>query len=361
MDIHSEYIGTATSTFENVSFTKEEDSGYHTSTPSSYECEDLSRQYFTPSTIRNITISSITREKQLDFNVLTPEANFILYQPCSHSTAYNASFAETPINKRGVKRPYPNEETIETPTSFIASKIKSLDVNENKENSKPSPVVYFDAIDRSLLLNNNEGQIASYPSTPVKRNCSNQSPCRRSVKKIAFATHSLSCETNGLLTTKPRIHSKAVRNILFRSERKKDIISKLSEAQYLPPIENIFNYLSNKDINNFCLVSKNWYNTWNLVSLNNKRKKAYFQSLKTVKENLENREKGTTPAKYDVKPKRHLKEIHNELKETPALPGSSPPGTPSYNRFRKFTKVRTYNYCLIHSKDLGHSLDSSLI
>lgn len=344
MDIHSSYVETASSTYENVSFGKAEDSGYHTSTPSSFECDELSKQYFNPSIITNITISSISRQKQLDFNHVTPDQNFILYQPCNHSPAYNVNLSDTPIIRRGVKRPYPNEEKIETPTSFIAGKIKSLDVN--KENSKPlSPVhsIYFDAIDRSLFRRHDEGQIASYPSTPVKRNCNKQSPCRKSGKKIQFVTHSLSCETNGLqYSNKPRIHSKAVRNILFRSERKIDVISKLLEEQYMPPIENIFNCLSNKDIHNFCLVSKNWNTTWNLVSHNNKRKQAYLESLKTAKENLENREKGQTPIKSAVKPKRYLKEIHNELNDNSViLPRRSPPGTPRTNRFKKFTKVGT--------------------
>ncbi|KOB79378.1 putative F-box only protein [Operophtera brumata] len=280
MDIHSNYVDAASSTYENVSFGKAEDSGYHTSTPSSLECDDLSNQYFNPSIITtNITISSITRQKQLDFNHKTPEQNFILYQPYSHSTAYNVNLTDTPIIRRGVKRPYSNEEKIETPTSFISGKIKSLDVN--KENSNPiSPVhsIYFDAIDRTL-------------------------------------------------------------NILFRSEHKVDVISKLLEEQYLPPIENIFNYLSNKDIHNFCLVSKNWNSTWNLVSHYNKRKQTYLESLKTAKENLENREKGLTPIKNVVKPKRHLKEIHNELNDNSViLPGRSPPGSPRTNRFKKFTK-----------------------
>lgn len=339
MEIHTDYGDNAPSTYDNVSFGKAEDSGYHTSTPS-FECDELSNQYFNPSIIRNITFSRVTRQKQLDFNV-TPEQNLILYQPCNHSTACNVNLSETPIIRRGVKRPYPNEEKIETPTSFIAGKIKSLDVNENKENSKPSPVnsIYFDAIDKSFFLHD-EGQIASYPSTPVKRNCSKQSPCRKSGKKIHFSTHSLSCETNGLqYSNKPRVHSKAVRNILFKSERKIDVISKLLEAQYLPPIEKIFNYLTNKDIQNFCLVSKNWNNTWNLVSHNSKRKQAYFTSLKIAKENLENREKGVTPVKNYVKPKRYLKEIHNELNDNPVIPGRSPPGTPRTNRFKNFTKV----------------------
>lgn len=354
MDILPDYVEIASSTYENVSFSKAEDSGYHTSTPSSFECDELSNQYFNPSIITNITISSITRQKPLDFNHVTPEQNFILYQPCNHSTACNVNLSETPIIRRGVKRPYPCEEKIETPTSFIAGKIKNLVVNENKENSKPkTPVhsIYFDAIDRSLFLHHDEGQIASYPSTPVKRNCNKQSPCRKSGKKIQFSTHSLSCETNGLqYSNKPRIHSKAVRNILFRSEPKIDIISRLLEAQYLPPIENIFNHLSNKDIHNFCLVSKNWNNTWNLVSYSNKRKQAYLASLKIAKENLENREKGVTPIKNGVKPKRYLKEIHNELNDNPVIPGRSPPGTPRTNRFKKFTKVfNTFSYSCTQS------------
>lgn len=350
MEIHPEYVEPAASalSYENVSFSKGEDSGYHTFTPGSLECAEISREYLDQSVSQAIT--GITGQIQFGYFQVTPEVNIHLSRRYTHSTANNESLSETPPHRRGCKRPHSSttekidSNFVPTPTSFIAGKIKSLDVNENKENAEilsPVSSQYSEKFRRHLHQHDLE-QILAYPTTPVKKNCK-RSPCRRSGRQPNFIIHSLSCETNGLQSkNNPRAPCKAVRTINFWPDQKIDIVKKLyHEAVAVPPVMQILSYLSNEDIRNFSLVSEVWNNIWKSVSDNNRKKKEYEGYLKTVKENQENRDKGVTPKMTNIKLARHLREIQNEINDNPSkiLSRASPPVSPRTNRFRKFTKV----------------------
>lgn len=347
MEIHSEYVESTASalSYENVNFSKGEDSGYHTFTPGSLDCGEISRDYLDQSVSKAIT--SITGQIQIGYFQVTPEVNIHLSRRYAHSTTNNESVSETPPYRRACKRPHSSTteklegNSVPTPTSFIAGKIKNLDVSDNKENSEIiSPVISqcSEKFKRHLYQHDLE-QILSYPTTPVKKNCK-RSPCRRSGRQSNFIIHSLSCETNGLQSkSNPKAPCKAVRTINFWPDQKVDIIKKLyHDAVAVPPIMQILSYLSNEDIHNFSLVSQAWNNIWKSVSDKNRKKKEYEGFLKTAKENQENKNKGVTPKATAFKLVRHLREIHNEMHDNSMKIPCSPPVSPRSNRFRKFTK-----------------------
>lgn len=345
MEIHSEYDEPSVSalSYENVSFSKTEDSGYHTLTPKSIECVELSNDYLDQSVI---TSQAITGQIQFGYFHITPEVNIHLSRRYSHSTANSDALLGTPPYRR--KRPHSStteksdSNSVPTPTSFISGKIRSLDVNENKENTEIlSPVISQCPENLKRHLFDYE-QILTYPRTPVKKNCL-RSPCRKSARRSHFLIHSLSCDSNGLQN---KSKAKAVRTINFWPDQKVDIIKQLYyDKVVIPPVMQILGYLSNEDIHNFTLVSEDWKNIWKSVGGKNNKKKEFVGYLKTVKENQENKDKGVTPKANHVKLERHFREIHNEVYENPVkvTSASSPPVSPRTNRFRKFTKVM----CLI--------------
>ncbi|XP_004930191.1 uncharacterized protein LOC101746725 [Bombyx mori] len=338
MEIPSNYEkSTQPAIFIDISLCKNEESGYHTLTPGSIEASNLSSDYFEQSILANN--KRITGQ----IRYITPETN-----QCNRPSVILNDITGTPLPRRGLKRSYQDIETLElpyspipTPTSLIAGQIRNLYVNENKENSSRSlNAINIDRANNLTkhLLQGHES--ASYPITPVKRNCKTN-PCRKSAKKLNFVTHSLSCEMRELQqVNRPRALVEAVKTVLFKPNN--DIIQRLYEGNVIPPIATILNYLSNEDINNFILVSATWAEVWTSVS-DSERKVAYEQYLKNAKENQENGQKivhknierkNTFSAKIGC-----LREIHNELNNSKIVPTPrSPPGTPKSNRFKKFTK-----------------------
>lgn len=321
----------------SYSLCKTDDSGYHTSlTPGSLGCSEISGEYLDHSVFPNKTCS--TRP------YIPSEVNIVYNRPIK----VPKETIDTPLLRPGVKRSYQKSESsdftfspIPTPTTLIAGKIQSLDVNENKENScrKIHEVVSDYSSNRKLRYYDHES--ASYPITPVKKNCK-LNPCRKSAKKLNFVTHSLSCEPQELLlTTKKRSQLASARTVLFQPEKKFDILRLLyKNGNAMPPISTIFNYLSNEDIYNMKLVSATWAEIWESVS-DKKRKQEYEEYIKSIRENQENRNKKGRETQFKNKMKIGcFREIHNELyHNTVCSTPISPPGTPKSERFKKFTKV----------------------
>ncbi|KAH9636548.1 hypothetical protein HF086_014809 [Spodoptera exigua] len=338
MDVHPEYVETAKSilSFDNRSYFKAEDSGYHTSyTP---EHSGLSSGFLDQSVVNTTAFID-----QIKVEYVTPESTYRHNQlkPRNDNT-------ETPPSRRAVKRPYSSVEsakqTIPTPTTWIAGKIQSLEVNEDKENSTlsiPSDSSHSSGNTRLIYRLNICEQKFSYPITPIKRNCK-LSPCRKSGRKLDFVIHSLSCDTHELESVPKQVSQTKIGNsqpILARPDQKIDILGLLNQKCAIPPLKHIFKYLNNDDICNFCSVSSTWNDIWNLHN-NDQKKQEIRKHLKNVKENQENcikdiNSRNKTTKVFDG----CLREIHNELHEYPM---NSTPISPQYsprtNRFRKFIK-----------------------
>lgn len=342
MDVHSDYVESAKSilSFENINYYKAEDSGYHTSfTPGSLERSEISSGFLEESVVATTGFID-----QIHVDYVTPEGTYRY----SQLKPRNDNCVDTPPPRRGVKRPYSSVEsnkqtkTIPTPTTWIAGKIQNLEVNEDKENTTSIPSESSHSTEKNTRyiyrLNICE-QKFSYPITPVKRNC-RSSPCRKSGRKLDFVIHSLSCEKRELQPV-PRQTSqtKIGQPILARPDQKIDILRLLNQRCAIPPLKNIFQYLSNEDICNFCSVSSTWNDIWNLHN-SNEKKQEVRKYLKSAKANQENCAKDTsTKVKGTKFYDGCLKEIHNEINDNPVKTTKSPQYSPRTNRFRKFIKV----------------------
>lgn len=350
MELHTEYVGSSklASSFENINYYKAEDSGYHTSyTPGSLEHSDLSSDF--------LEQSLSPRTAYLD---LTPDLNLRLQRRCAPLKPRNDISTDTPPPRRGIKRPHPSNEsvkqtqvtTIPTPTTLIAGKIESLEVNEDKENTTicipPQSPHTAKSNTRYIYRLKIPEQILPFPITPVKRNCKT-SPCK-SAKKLDFADfaiHSLSCRKHELQPI-PEEFAKVqvLQPILARPNQKIDILSLLHHRCAAPALKNIFEYLNNEDSHNLCLVSDSWLQIWEKYTSKDK-KNDVREYLKTAKENQENVTKQSAPQEKSTKHYGgYLKEIHNEITEPVNNALISPPHSPKTNRFRKFTKVSNNNY-----------------
>lgn len=336
----------------NASYWKNEDSGYHTSyTPGSIESSQLLNENVDGAIIQGqIRITEIPS----DYGS-TPASNFHLARTYRRTPLSIRSrienIPESPVNRRGVKRPYQYDDDIShsstsTPTTKIAGGIQKLKVTDNNTPGQRSITVssvHSDYSTASDIFHPNEyAPSLSYPTTPIKKICLTScklSPSKRSSKKSTFTIHSLSCETRGVI--KQRSHSKVVRTIQFMPDQKIDIIQMLYAREgAIPPVTKILSYLSNEDIQTFCLVSPLWSNIWN--DLGTSKKKRYKNYLKEKKDNQEN---STVQAKRDYNrcEIRSVTEVHNVMNaHTVASSPRSPPGTPKTNKFKKFTKVNKY-------------------
>lgn len=347
MDVHSEYVETAKSilSFDSINYFKAEDSGYHTSfTPGSLEHSELSSEFIDQSVAAT---TAFIDKIQVDY--VTPEATYRY----SQLKPRNDNCNDTPPPRRAVKRPYSSVEStkqttnIPTPTTWIAGKIQSLEVNEDKENSSISL-----SSESSHSTGKNKRYICrlnicdkkfSYPITPIKRNCS-LSPCRKSGRKLDFVIHSLSCDQHELQPVS-QIKTELTPPILARPDQKIDILRLLNQKCAIPPLKNIFRYLSYEDICNFVSVSNTWRNIW--ISHNsNEKKEGLKKHLKSVKENQENCAKDSKTRIRSTKLYGGcLSEIRNAIHNNPV---SSTPINPQYsprtNRFRKFIKVCIWTY-----------------
>lgn len=356
MEVQPDVFESATPglSYSNASYWKNEDSGYHTSfTPGSIESSQLSNENIDPSVIQGqIRIAEIPS----DFGS-TPASNFHLARRCLRTPMNVRSrienIPESPIARRGIKRPYQHDDDVSysstsTPTTKIAGGIQKLKVTENNTPSQTSLTVssvhssYSYSAASDLFHLNDYVPNLSYPTTPVKKICQTScklSPSKRSAKKINFAIHSLSCETRGVVKVRP--HSKVVRTIHFRPDQKIDIVSMLYNNEgAIPPVTKILSYLSNEDIQTFCLVSPLWRDIWN--DLGTLKKKEYKIFLKEIKDNQENKIE-LTRRNSDANQIRSMKEVHNVLNaHVVASYPRSPPGTPRTNKFKKFTKVNKY-------------------
>nr|XP_021188864.2 uncharacterized protein LOC110375164 [Helicoverpa armigera] len=348
MDVHSDYVENARSilSFDNLNYYKAEDSGYHTSyTPGSLEHSELSSAFLDQS-----VVATTAYIDQIQVDYVTPEAAYRYGQ----LKPRNDNCTNTPPPRRAAKRPYSSVEstkqasTIPTPTTWIAGKIQSLEVSEDKENtttSTPSETSHSTGRHKRFIYRLNIcEQKFSYPITPVKRNC-RLSPCKKSGRKLDFVIHSLSCDRHELPTVPKQILQPTLgepQPVLARPNQKIDILGLLNQKCAIPPLKNIFRYLSNEDICNFCAVSSTWNDIWN--SHNSIEKKLEIRKyLKSADENRENRAKQCRSSRiikgtrlYDA----CLKDINNDMNDYPV---SSTPSSPQYsprtNRFRKFMKT----------------------
>ncbi|XP_023939466.2 uncharacterized protein LOC112046873 [Bicyclus anynana] len=363
MDIHSEYMEPVTPglTYDNVAYWKTEDSGYHTSyTPESLECSEIRSENFNPTIFKSQI--GFTGQFQVGCYDIQSDVNFRpTLQFSTGIIRSKESYSESPQNRRGVKRSYNGEPenrdninygTIPTPTSIIAGGLCKLRFSDKKFNATYSSLS-LDSADRLTgdLCSRNDHTHTPYPTTPIKKvcrsNCKIISPLnpRKPAKKLNFAMHSLSCDTQALQPViKPvKSQNNAIKAYKFRPNQKIDIIKMLyQEAHVLPPVMKIFDYLSNEDIYRFTLVSPVWQRVWEDVSKAKAKKQEYLHYLKDVRDNQEN--KTTTPKSTDANQIRPLMEIHNVLNNHNSLVKSistpiSPPGTPKTIRFKRFTKA----------------------
>lgn len=336
----------------NSNYWKNEDSGYHTSfTPCSIESSQLLNENIDSAIIQGqIRIAEIHSDYGSN-----SASNFHLARKYRRTPISIRSrienIPESPINRRGVKRPYQYDVDVSysstsTPTTKIAGGIQKLKVTDNNTPSQRSLTVssvHSDYSTASDIFHPKEYvPNLSYPTTPIKKICQTScklSPSKRSAKKINFTIHSLSCETRGVI--KQRIKPKVVRTIQFMPDQKIDIVWMLYDHEgAIPPVTKILSYLSNEDIQAFRLVSPLWWDIWN--DLGTSKKKQYKNYLKEIKDNQENI---TVQARRnsDGNQIRSLTDVHNIMNaQVVASSPRSPPGTPRTNKFKKFTKVNKY-------------------
>ncbi|CAH2102536.1 unnamed protein product [Euphydryas editha] len=359
MDIHADIVEPVTPTlsYENISYWKTEDSGYHTSR--SLENSEISGDNLKHS-IFNGKIS-ITGQFQVDCFDLSKEVRFS--PRLKYNTGFikaNESYSESPQNRRGVKRAHQVElensdvsySSVPTPTSVIAGGLRKLRCTDNyKLNVSCSSVnlSHTNSLETELCSNNDHIHPA-YPTTPVKKNCRNSCKLRSPLKsrrqqrfwrdRDNFAIHSLSCETQALQPiTKPAKPNDKVSLFQYKPNQKIDIIKMLYlHANVMPPIMKIFNYLSHEDVFNFTLVSQLWQKVWEDVSRVKTKKQEYMHFLKNARENQEN--KMSTPKNNYKNQIRPLMEIHNIQNNCPQVCSqNSPPGSPGTIKFKRYTKA----------------------
>lgn len=358
MDIHTDIVEPVTPSlsYDNISYWKTEDSGYHTL--GSLENSEISGDNFKHA-IFNGQIS-ITGQFQVDCFDLSKEVS--VSPRLKYSTGFtktNESYIDSPQNRRGIKRVYQQEQensdvsysSVPTPTSIIAGGLRKLRCTENnKFNVSCSPVSlsHKNFLEPELCSFNNHLHV-SYPTTPVKKNCRNgcklRSPLnsRRQFKfwkdRDNFEIHSLSCETQVLQPIAKPAKPNENNVFKYKPNQKIDIIKMLYlDACAMPPIMKIFNYLSHEDIYNFTLVSQVWQRVWEDVSKVKTKKQEYVRFLKNARENQEN--KMSTPKNNCIKQIRPLMEIHNiQSNYHQVCTQNSPPGSPSTIKFRRYTKV----------------------
>lgn len=346
----------------NASCWKNEDSGYHTSfTPGSIESSQLSNENIDSSFIQGkIRIAGIPS----DYGS-TPAANFRLARKYRRTPIIIRSrvenIPESPITRRGVKRPYQYDDddvsysSTSTPTTKIAGGIQKLKVTDNNTPSQKNlsvSSIHSDYSSASDIFHPKEYiPNLSYPTTPVKKICQTScklSPSKRSAKKNNFTIHSLSCEARGVLKQQP--NPKVVRTIQFVPDQKIDIVWRLYDHEgAIPPVTQILSYLSNEDIQTFRLVSPLWQHIWN--DLGTSKKKQYKNYLKEIKNNQENIavQARRNSAGNQI---RSVIEVQNVLNaHMVASSPRSPPGTPRTNKFKKFTKVNEYFNLCFHFLD----------
>lgn len=359
----------------NASYWKNEDSGYHTSfTPGSIESSQLLNEKIDSAIIQGqIRIAEIPS----DYGS-TPASNFNLarkfYRTPISLRSRNENIPRSPINRRGVKRPYQYDDEVSysstsTPTTKIAGGIQRLKVTDNNTPSQRSLTVssvHSDYSTASDIFHPKEYiPNLSYPTTPIKKICQTScklSPSKRSAKKNNFTIHSLSCETRGVINQRPK--PKVARTIQFMPYQKLDIVGMLYDHEgAIPPVTKILSYLSNEDIQTFRLVSPLWRHIWN--DLGTLKKKQYKNYLKEKKDNRENIAVQARRSS-DGNQIRSITEVHNILNahmvsSTPR----SPPGTPRTNKFKKFTKVNKYfnvhKYIIYYTDSSTKSFLSSIL
>ncbi|CAK1539992.1 unnamed protein product [Leptosia nina] len=347
MDVHSEISEPLTPglSYENSSYWKNEDSGYHTSfTPGSLECSEVSNDSVNATLIKGSICFSVPY--QVECYKLSPDVKLVPQNNYNFSTNFrnNECFKDSPISRRGIKRPFQEDcenintsySSIPTPTTLIAGGLRKLKFHDGGKTKAIKGSEYTESLHDTFY------NINAFPSTPIKKSCrtscklNSPTSLKRPAKKLNFVMHSLSCEGKGLQAIPKASKSKAVKSIQFRPEQKIDIIGMLyKNANVTPPLMKIFSYLSNEDIFNFTLVSPLWTRVWEDVSKSSKQLE-YSLYLRRSKENAENKEVAPKMCgQHTLKP---LTEIHNII---PKKPGSSPPGTPRTIRFKKFAKAAT--------------------
>ncbi|XP_038208246.1 uncharacterized protein LOC119829686 [Zerene cesonia] len=349
MNIHSELAEPLTPgiSYENSSYWKNEDSGYHTSyTPGSLECSEVSSDSVNSALINGKICFS--GSYQVDCFNLTPDVNVLSNHKYNFTSSIrNNEFKDSPQNRRGIKRAFQDDSentysSIPTPTTLIAGGLRKLKFNDGNRIKTSKSLGHTDSLNEFYNFHN---QAHTFPSTPVKKlcrtSCKLNSPLslKRPAKKLNFVIHSLSCESQGLQQVSKVTKPKAVKSIQFKPEQKIDIIKMLYEkANVTPPLMKICSYLSNEDIYNFTLVSPVWLRVWEDVSEQSKQLE-YINFLKRAKENQENKE--ATPKTSESNPIRPLMEIHNVINNNiiPKAHTISPPGTPRTIKFKKFTKT----------------------
>lgn len=374
MNVHSELVEPATPvlSYDSMRFWRAEDSGYHTFTPSSIDCSELSTENIDPSGSQGpICINRGTFPTSFKN---TPESNPRVGYHYSYTTnTLNESFPDRPSKRRGVKRPYQDETdtndvsygSIPTPTSVIAGQIQKLKVNDSANISGRYSLTSFnsDYADTSSFCNFNS---LSFPSTPVKKICKSSCklnklksnhkssplrpinnlncPPRKFARQLDFEIHSLACEPQSLQVIKPPPCSNKPL-LQFKPNQKIDIIKMLHEKVLcVPAISKIISYLSPADIFNFTLVSPIWLQVCEDVIEGREKLKQY---LKLSKENQENKRHNSTPKNTSDVIRRKLKEIHNiENVEDASNSSSSPPVSPRTRRFKTFSRVSLIFYSL---------------
>lgn len=352
MDFQTDFIEPTTPalTYNSINrYSKNEDSGYHTSyTPGSFQYSDLSND-----SLNSHVMQRQFCQIQVDCYDITPEVKLRFGQrlsKCSSSlNAYDQK--DSPISRRAVKRSYQEDvenieelSSIPTPTSLIAGCLRKLKFSDGtKINKNIVSTRYTNTVLQDFNYQHDiGGSEISYPTTPVKKicrsRCTLRSPLslRKPVKKLI--THSLSCEIEALQPVQNKKALECIKSYHFKPNKKVDIIQMLYEHAAMPPIMEIFKYLSNEDIFNFSLVSNVWLKVWDDVSKKLTVKQNFVKFMQKEKENQEN--KGTTPKDNSHTHIRRPMGVHNiansnTMKNTVC----SPTRSPRTNRFKKFTKV----------------------
>ncbi|CAK1602018.1 unnamed protein product [Parnassius mnemosyne] len=351
MEFQSDFIEPATPalSFNSINrFSKNEDSGYHTFTPGSFQYSEISSD-----SLNSHVVQGQFCQIQVDCYDITPEVKLRLGQRYSKSSSSISSLdnsKDSPVSRRGVKRSFQEDienadgnSSIPTPTSLISGCLRKLKFSDGTKLSKSivSSRYTNTVLNDFNYQNNLEGTDISYPTTPVKKVCRSScnlssSSLRKPVKKLI--THSLSCEVGALQPVKQRPVPEKVKSYHIKPNKKIDIIKMLYEHTAMPPIMEIFRYLSNEDIYNFSLVSDVWLKVWDEVSKKLTVKQKFVKFMQNEKENQEN--KGATPKDINSTQVRLPMGVHNvanshNVKNTVG----SPPGTPRTIRFKKFTKA----------------------
>ncbi|XP_068626758.1 uncharacterized protein [Battus philenor] len=331
-------------------FSLHEDSGYHTSnTQGSFQYSDTSSD-----SVNSHVVQGQFCQIQVDYYNITPEVELRLNQrhcQCSHSISSYEHSRESSANRRGVKRLFQENlddaggsNFISTPTTIIAGcldKLKFSDGNKKSKNLASNRYTHtiLHEFNYPHELVQNE---LPYPTTPIKKKCRNscklRSPFCQLKPRDKLMTHSLLCDIKLLQPIKQKPVSDKNKYYYIKPNKKIDIIKMLYEHTAMPPIMEIFKYLSNEDIFNFSLVSDTWLKVWDEVSKKLTVKQNYVKFIQDEKDNQEN--KGAAQKGNSYTQIRIPMGVHNVA---PGLSiksnANSPPGTPRTNKFKKFTKA----------------------